>query len=195
MIAVIKGCGNNLGSITNALQKLDCAFILTSDPAIILSAEKVILPGVGAAGAAMQRLSDLGLVDIIKKIKSPFLGICVGMQVLYEFSQENNTPCLGIIPGMIKKFQARVNYPVPHMGWNQLSIDKQNQLFDGLKTDSFFYFVHSYYAAINDYTLATTAYDFEFTSVVKKDNFIGVQFHPEKSSKVGSMILKNFVRH
>jgi imidazole glycerol-phosphate synthase subunit HisH len=192
MIAVIQGCGNNLASVANALKKLSCPFIITNDRKAIAKADKIILPGVGAAGRAMHNLEKYQLIATLQAVQQPFLGICLGMQLLYEFSHENHVKGLGIIPGEIKRFNSVANFPVPHMGWNQL-YHTDHPLFNEIDQQSDVYFVHSFFAEKSDYTIAKTHYLVEFTAAVQKNNFFGVQFHPEKSSVIGLTILKNFL--
>lgn len=194
MIAVIKGCGHNLTSLVNALQHLSTRFIVTDHPKLIARASKVILPGVGNAGKAMRQLIALDLVDTLRSLEQPFLGICLGMQLLYDYSEEEAVHCLGVIPSRIQKFTAARQLPVPHMGWNKIDFSPKNKLFTDIKLQSYFYFVHSYYAAISEWTLAKTHYGQDFSAVVQKNNFIGMQFHPERSGSLGLKVLENFVR-
>jgi imidazole glycerol-phosphate synthase subunit HisH len=179
MIAIIKGCGSNIASIQFALKRLGFDSIVTDNPDIIMNASHVILAGVGHALNAMSTLKKLNLVDLIKALKQPVLGICLGMQLLYEHSEEGHTDCLGIIPGVIRKMTAKI---IPHMGWNNIN---QN---------AYAYFLHSFKAPINEYTITTTLYSGEFTSMVKYKNYTGMQFHPEKSGKTGDQLLLKFLR-
>jgi glutamine amidotransferase len=181
MLAIIDGCGSNISSIQFALQRLGVNSQLTRDRAAIQAADQVILPGVGHAQPAMQALQDYQLVDTIRSLNQPVLGICLGMQLLYERSAEGNVDCLGIIPGCVEKLPSEAI--LPHMGWNQIN----NQSSD------YAYFVHSYAAPVNDYTLATCRYSDTFTAIVAKDNFIGMQFHPEKSAEFGEKLLRDFL--
>lgn len=187
MIAVIKGIGNNLASIECALQRLDAQFVLTDDAVKIQQADKVILPGVGTARNAMRGLRNAQLLQTVQQLTVPVLGICVGMQVLFDFSEEDQTHCLGIIEGSILKLDAP---RVPHMGWNKVKPTCNNTL---LNDAGYGYFVHSFLAPISDDTIASCDYQGEFSAVVQRENFFGVQFHPEKSDVFGEQILKNFV--
>ena len=163
----------------------------TDDEKEILSADKVIFPGVGEASTAMKYIKDANILKVLPKISNDFLGICLGMQLLYSKTEENSTPCLGIIKGNIKKFSHQ-NLKVPHMGWNTISPSK-DPLLAGVNENDYFYFVHSYYAGLTENTLATTSYGTSFCSVVRKDNFWATQFHPEKSGTAGKKILENFL--
>jgi glutamine amidotransferase len=191
MIVIIDYGAGNTRSVMNALDRLGSVYELTDDPSKILAAEKVIFPGVGHAGHAMQSLRDQDLVDVIRGIKQPLLGICVGMQLLFDRSEEGDTECLGIINGTVTKFYED-NVIVPQMGWNT-NIVSNNKLFKGLQESVYFYAVHSYRVDVCDNTIATSLYDTEYASAVQFNNFYGVQFHPEKSSKDGQLILKNFI--
>jgi imidazole glycerol-phosphate synthase subunit HisH len=191
MVAIIDYNAGNTKSVINALKSIGTESILTSDRATILLADKVILPGVGHASNAMHELQERNLIQTIKEVKSPFLGICVGMQLLMEQSEEGNTPCIGIFKGEVKKFKSD-NVKVPKVGWNTVSIN-HDALFQNIPNDSFFYFVHSYYVPQNTYTIATSDYTERYTVAIKKDNYYGVQFHPEKSGLVGRQLLINFL--
>ena len=192
MIAVVDYESGNIGSVANALKRLGAEFSLTSDPKIIRSAAGVIFPGQGRAGPAMDSLKRTGLDRVLPTLKQPFLGICLGMQLMVAELEEDNTRGLGIIPGRCLKFR-RIK-PVPHMGWNNLDIAKNLQLLAGVKNGAYMYFVHSYFVeAPAEFVLAGTEYGGEFASVIAKDNFYGVQAHPEKSAETGDAILKNFL--
>lgn len=192
MIAIIDSGGANIASIQFALERLGASSVLTSDAALIRSADKVILPGVGTANHAMQKLAELNVIEIIKKLTQPVLGICLGMQLLYDCSEEGNVDSLGIIAGKIKKFASGNNLTIPHMGWNTLQI-KPSTLFEGIKNNSYVYFVHSYCAPVTEDTSSVTEYGEAFSASVEKNNFYGVQFHPERSGEVGQKILENFL--
>lgn len=202
MIAIIDYKAGNLTSVKLAVEKVGGNGIITSDIDVIKSAEKIIFPGVGAAGAAMSNLQRLGLDTLVREEVAsgkPFLGICVGLQVLFERSEEDNgTDCLGLIPGCVKLFHA--NPPetkVPQMGWNNVHFLSDHPLLDGVQNDSYFYFVHSFYPSPSDssYTLGETEYaGVKFSSMIGKDNLVASQFHLEKSGKVGLKILKNFCK-
>jgi len=193
VITVIEiGCANT-ASVLFALERLGAEARLSSDPAEIEAASKVVLPGVGAAGFAMSRIRELGLYDVIRGLKVPLLGVCLGQQLLFEGSEEGDVECLGLIPGRVTKMTATPDMVVPHMGWNQLEVLKADPLTFGVTNDDFAYFVHSYVCPVNDYTLATSTYGAPFAAMVRKDNVFGCQFHPERSSAIGAQILKNFV--
>lgn len=192
-IVVINSGGANLSSIKFALERLGRKIILTTDKEIIKNAQKLILPGVGNAKYTMKLLNDLDLVNVIKNLTQPVLGICLGMQLLFDYSQESDTTCLGIINQNVVKLPQLKNFPIPHMGWNSLVINKETPLLDGIKTGDYCYFVHSYYVPKGINTLAHCEYCDEISAVVQKDNFYGCQFHPEKSSDVGNKILRNFL--
>ena len=190
-IAIIESGGANFLSVTTALERLGLEYNLTRDIEVIQAADAVLLPGVGSAGYAMDTLHKYGLVDVIKNLTQPLLGICLGMQLLYESSDEGNVECLGVIPGQIKKFTPSAELIVPHMGWNNLSVVKPQTLVDGL-ADNDVYFVHSYYAPINEATVAACQYGQPFTAIAAHNNFYGMQFHPEKSGLIGARLLSNF---
>ena len=194
MIAIINGCGNNIASIQYALTRLNMESILTDDKQIITNASHVILPGVGHAKTAMQKLHALELTELIPQLTQPVLAICLGMQLLYEYTEEGNTPCLGIIPGNVRKMNTNNGEILPHMGWNTVNFcEHSNKLSTEEANHSYAYFVHSYVAAINDYTISSTEYTEKFTSIVQHNNFIGMQFHPEKSATFGEQLLTNFI--
>jgi len=191
MIVIIDYGAGNTRSVMNALDRLGSVYELTDNPSRILAADKVIFPGVGHANHAMNSLNQRNLVDVIGEVKQPLLGICVGMQLLFDSSEEGNTQCLGIIEGTVSKFNED-KVIVPQMGWNTNTMSNNN-LFDGLQEKAYFYSVHSYKVDVGDYTIATSFYETEYSSAVQFNNFYGVQFHPEKSSKQGQLILKNFL--
>jgi glutamine amidotransferase len=192
MIAIIEGGGANFLSVTTALDRLSVDYVFTRDAQIINAADAVLLPGVGSAGYAMDTLYKYGLVEVIRQVKKPLLGICLGMQLLYEYSTEDDVECLGVIPGKIKRFIPNADLIVPHMGWNSLSIAKPGPLIDGLMPKHDVYFVHSYYAPINETTVASCNYGSPFTAIAQNNNFYGMQFHPEKSGVLGERLLANF---
>lgn len=192
--AVIIGCcGANLASLGFAFERLGHSLPVTNDPARVAAASHVLLPGVGAAKAAMQGLEDNGLAALVPTLAQPVLGICLGMQLLFESSEEEDTPCLGIVPGRVARLRPSEPLPVPEMGWNELEIARPSPLLAGVPAGAYAYFVHSYAAPIGEHTLATTDYGGSFTSVVARDNFFGTQFHPERSSTAGAAILANFL--
>ncbi len=196
MIVIIDYGVGNLASVKNALDKLGVQSKISSDPKIIKTNDTLILPGVGAAGQGMKNLKRLGLdkviIEEIKKGK-PFLGICLGMQLLFEKSEEGNVKCLGIFKGGVKKFKKMKK--IPQIGWNSIKFSKENKLCKGIKNESFFYFVNSFYCQPFDKSIITgvTDYGENFASIVTKGKVVGVQFHPEKSGKVGFKLLKNFL--
>ena len=191
MIAIVKYNAGNIRSVKNALDRLDVPSMLTDDPDELKAADKVIFPGVGEAGTAMRYLQERGLDQVIKELKQPFLGICLGMQLMCAHSEEKDTPCLGIFKEKVRKFPPKGI--VPHIGWNNFS-RIESSLFDGLTSDANMYFVHSYYAEIGDDTMGVTDYLIPFTSALQKDNFYGVQFHPEKSADEGRILIENFLK-
>jgi len=192
-LAIIDSGGANISSVKHALRRLGAEPVFTADAATIRKAERVILPGVGAAGAAISRLRELDLVECIRGLKQPVLGICLGMQLLFESSAEDDVECLGIIPGKLKKLQAEAGLRVPHMGWNTTSVVRQDPLINGLPADPWFYFVHSYYAPLSDHTLASCMHGQTFAAIVRYENFYGAQFHPERSARHGARLLANFL--
>lgn len=193
MIAIIDSGGANISSILFALQRLGKQAQLTKQAKIIQQSSHVILPGVGAAAAAMKRIRELNLQDVIPKLTQPVLGFCLGMQLLYEYSTENvTTSCLGIIPGTVKKIAAE-NLPIPHMGWNQIKISNRQTILKDIADQQYFYFIHSFCAPINKATIATACYGEEFSAACQWNNFYATQFHPERSGQVGAQILKNFL--
>ncbi len=179
----------------NAMKRLSADYVLTDDPEAILNAERVIFPGVGHATQAMKSLRDKQLVEVIRSVTKPLLGICVGMQLLNRFSVEGDTTCLGIMDSVVEKFVPLPAEPfqkVPHMGWNQIN-QLQGDLFKGIEHDAYVYFVHSYFVAQNEFTIGTADYNHLFSAAVQKDNFYGLQFHVEKSGTTGEQILTNFL--
>ena len=193
MIAVIDVSGNNLTSLANALKRLGFAYVLTHDAAEIQKASQVILPGVGTAPYAMKALKEAGLDEVLTSLTQPILGICLGMQLLLEYSEEGDMACLGLIPGQAKLLKKNQGYPVPHMGWNQLQWKQDSALKNNLSPKDSVYFVHSYALESSEFSLAECDYGSLFTAIVQKNNVVGMQFHPEKSGEVGMTLLKNFV--
>jgi imidazole glycerol-phosphate synthase subunit HisH len=189
-IAIIDYGAGNVQSVKYALERLGKDSKLTSNADEILNAKKVIFPGVGEAYSAMNALKSLGLDKLIPKIKQPFLGICLGMQLMCESSEERNTKALGIFPIKVKRFQ--VDLKIPQIGWNQIR-DLKTGLFKNIDENSFMYFVHSYYIPENEYSIANSDYGINFSAAIQKDNFYACQFHPEKSGNIGQQILKNFL--
>jgi glutamine amidotransferase len=193
-LAIIDSGGANIASLQMAVERLGVPADLTTDPRRLRSASHVILPGVGAAADCMGRLRQAGLVEAIRDLKQPLLGICVGMQLLFESSEEGDVPCLGLLPGRVQRLPHRAGLPVPHMGWNQLEFNRSTALLDDITTGDYVYFVHSYAAPLGEATRATTTYGDPFTAVVQRDNVYGAQFHPERSARVGAQLLRNFLR-
>ncbi len=193
MIALIDYDAGNVCSVMNALSRLGVDYVLTDREQDIRAADKVIFPGVGHAGAAMQRLQNKGLDQVIIDLKQPVLGICVGMQLLCSWSEEGDTKGLGIVSAKVKKFKAESNLKVPHMGWNQISLKEDHLLFDGINIQDYLYFVHSYYIEDNISSIASCYYSTEFCAALCKDNFHGIQFHAEKSGPVGELLIANFI--
>lgn len=192
MVSVINYNAGNIRSVLFALDRLGADYQLTADPAIIQQADKVIFPGVGAAGSTMMHLKRTGLDSVIKGLTQPVFGICIGMQLLCSHSEENDTECLGIFPDRVKKFLPTNNEKVPHMGWNTIQHTTNSWLPESVNNQHCYY-VHSYYVEIGAHTLATTNYCQPFSAVLQKDNFYAAQFHPEKSAKVGEAVLKQFL--
>lgn len=194
MIVVVDTGGANLASLLNALERLGKKALLTVDPDLIAKAEKVFLPGVGAAQHAMDRLLKLELVESLKKLKNPVLGLCLGMQLLFTSSEEGDTTCLGIFPDSVTRFPKRDGFPVPHMGWNRVSsTEDKTPLLKGIPDGNYFYFVHSYRAPDSPWVRGITEYGETFPSIVERENVFGVQFHPERSADAGEKLLQNFL--
>ena len=192
-IAVIKYNAGNIRSVAFALQRLGIDYSITDDVEKIQSADKVIFPGVGEASITMRYLVDMKLDKLIINLKQPVLGICLGMQLMCKYSDENNTPCLGIFDEPVKLFKPTQNQKVPHMGWNSLTLS--NGWLDSKLDDEFVYFVHSYFVPVNPDTVAITDYIQPFSAAMRKNNFYAVQFHPEKSAAAGELVLKSFLNH
>lgn len=190
-VVVVRYNAGNVRSVAHALERLGAHFSISDDAAEIMAAERVIFPGVGEAGSAMRYLRERNLDRVLKEVQRPFLSICLGLQLMAEESEENNTPCLGIISGSVKRFT--VPRKVPHMGWSAVS-HSGHALFEGIPQDSYFYFVHSYRLGVMPYTIGTCNYEEDFSAAVAYKNFVGVQFHPEKSADVGERLLSNFLK-
>ena len=193
MIAIIDSKMGNLRSVENALKRLGAEFCVTADPAVIRAADKVLLPGVGNAAEAMHNLREAGLVEVIRSLRRPVLGICVGMQVMCRHSEEGDVECLNIFDSRVKRFTPAPDLKVPHMGWNQIG-NLETKLFKGLEGGSYVYFVHSYYPELCPDTIATSRHGVMFSAALKYENFYGTQFHPEKSGDVGERIIENFLK-
>jgi imidazole glycerol-phosphate synthase subunit HisH len=190
---IIPSCGSNLASLQFALERLGAQVPLTEDPDRIRAASHVILPGVGAAAPGMARLGAAGVVDLIPTLTQPVLGICLGMQLLFARSEEEDTPCLGVIDAEVLRLPASPELPVPEMGWNELDPVGESALLAGVSKGAYAYFVHSYAVPPGPYTRAITVYGRPFSAVVQQGNFFGTQFHPERSSRLGAQILDNFL--
>jgi len=193
-LAIIDSGGANIASLQFAVERLGIASDLTTDPQTLSRASHVILPGVGAAADCMARLRSAGIVDTIRGLTQPVLGICVGMQLLFESSEEGNVTCIGLLPGRVRRFANREGLPVPHMGWNQLELQRESALLEDISSGDYVYFVHSYAAPTSDVTVASASYGESFSAIVQHGNVYGAQFHPERSARVGSRLLQNFMR-
>ncbi|QIR14362.1 imidazole glycerol phosphate synthase subunit HisH [Shewanella aestuarii] len=195
-VIIDTGCAN-LSSVRFAFERLQANVIVSADFDVIRSAARVVLPGVGTAGAAMEALKQKQLVELIVSLKQPVMGVCLGMQMLANISKERggrgleDIQCLGLVPTEISDIDSQ-GLPLPHIGWNQITVS-DHPLFNGIADGSYVYFVHSYRAPISQYTLASSTYGETFSAAIGKDNFFGVQFHPEKSAAVGAQILQNFL--
>ena len=192
-VVIIDSGGANLASLQFALQRLGAQAVVSADPAIVAAAPRVLLPGVGSAGDAMRRLRAAGLDRLLPTLRQPLLGICLGMQLLYERSEEGDAHCLGILPGVARRFAEHPDRPVPHMGWNQLRARRGSPLLAGIDDGEHAYFVHSYALPAGPETVATADYGGEFSAVVSHRNFHGAQFHPERSARAGARLLANFL--
>jgi len=191
--AIINYNAGNVQSVLFALKRLSAEAILTSDPDVIRGADKVIFPGVGEASSTMAYLRSQGLDQVIRTLTQPVLGICLGMQLLCEHSEEGDTACIGVIPQTVRKFIPQNNQKVPHVGWNSLDKIESGFISQTLEKE-YVYFVHSYYVETGEYTIGTCHYIQDFSAVLQKDNFYATQFHPEKSGKIGEQILNNFLQ-
>jgi len=192
-VVIIASGGANIASLQYALQRLDTSAEVSADPQRIRAASHVILPGVGAAADAMARLRQRHLHGVIPTLHQPVLGICLGMQLLFESSEEGHASCLGVIPGRAALLTAVPGLPVPHMGWNTVEALRPNPLLAGLKRGDYAYFVHSYALSVSEATIASTEYGGAFSACVQWRNFYGAQFHPERSAAVGARLLRNFL--
>lgn len=192
-LVVVDSGGANLGSVLIALRRLGVDAPLVSDVESIERAGRVLVPGVGAAGPVMRRLRELGLVECLRRLRTPLLGICVGMQVLFERSAESEEACLGLLPGRVSRLQGGPGLRVPHMGWNTLRFERRSALLQGIDEGSHAYFVHGYAAPVTSDCIARTEHGDAFAAIVQRDNVAGAQFHPERSSRVGDQLLRNFL--
>jgi glutamine amidotransferase len=194
IVIVNTGCAN-ISSVKFAVERLGKHVTVSDDIQVIQKADKVFLPGVGSANAAMASIEKKQLVSCIQGLTQPVLGICLGMQLMVEKSEESlsdSTACLGLIPGQVKRMQVG-DLRLPHMGWNTVTPVADAPLFKGIDSGSYFYFVHSFAVAVSEFTLASCQYGMDFSAALHKDNFFGVQFHPERSSDAGAQLLKNFI--
>jgi glutamine amidotransferase len=191
---IIDSGGANLASLQFAFERLGAKTHVTADAAEITSAPRVILPGVGSASDAMTRLRKNGVADLLPSLTQPVLGICLGMQLLFERSEEGDTDCLGILPDEVRRLQPAQGRPVPHMGWNQLSPLRDDPILEGIAANDYVYFVHSFAVPLSDMTLASADYGIALSAIVRSGNFWGTQFHPERSAQAGARLLANFLR-
>jgi glutamine amidotransferase len=192
-IVIVDSGGANLASLQYALERLGATAVVSSDAVVISAADRVLLPGVGAAADAMRRLAATGLDRLLPRLAQPLLGVCLGMQLLFSHSEEGDTPCLGIIDGRVRRLAPAAGRPVPHMGWNTLERRSDDALLRHVDDEDRVYFVHSYAAPVSDSTLAAVDYGGALAAAVRRGNFCGVQFHPERSGPVGARILQNFL--
>lgn len=193
MIAILDYKMGNLRSVENALKRLGAEFTVTDDANVIRSADKVLMPGVGNAAEAMENLRAASLVDVVRSLRRPVLGICVGMQVMCRHSEEGDVDCLNLFDARVKRFEPSADLKVPHMGWNRIG-NLESKLFKGIDGGEYVYFVHSYYPELCSDTIATSRHGVMFSAALKYENFYGTQFHPEKSGDVGERIIENFLR-
>ncbi len=193
-VVIVDSGGANIASLLYAFERLGADALLTADAETIKAADRVLLPGVGAAGDSMQRLEELGLVDVIRGLEQPVLGICLGMQLLAETSEEEDVACLGVIPGTVERLEGSSDMPVPNMGWCPVTVSRTHPIFDGIDDGEYFYFLHSYALPVAAETIATAEHAAAFSAVVSHRNFVAAQFHPERSSKAGARLLENFLK-
>ncbi|MFN5476643.1 MAG: imidazole glycerol phosphate synthase subunit HisH [Sphingobacteriales bacterium] len=190
---IVKYNAGNIQSVLYAMERIGATAVVTDDHALIRGADRVIFPGVGEASTAMNYLRARGLDKVLRELKQPVLGICLGMQLMCAHSEENDTECLGIFAEPVKKFLPGASgLKVPQIGWNKVT-DTRSRIFENIPDGSYFYFVHSYYAASGEHTIGTTDYTLPYSAALHRDNFYGVQFHPEKSAAAGEQLLKNFI--
>ena len=197
VVIIDTGCAN-VSSVKFAIERLGYKVSISKDPEVVLAADKLFLPGVGIASEAMKNLTERDLIELVKKVQKPLLGICLGMQLLGKLSYEKGSggneavSCLGLCEGEVRLMETG-ELPLPHMGWNTVTASKGNPLFAGIERDEYFYFVHSYAMPVDENTIASCDYGNPFTAAVQNGNYYGVQFHPERSSKAGSRLIKNFL--
>ena len=192
-VVLVDAGGSNIGSLRHALARLGIDAELTGDAVRIRTASHVILPGVGAAGPGMARLHANGLVDVLRGLEQPVLGVCLGMHLLFEHSEEGDTSCLGVIPGNVRRLAASRACRVPHMGWNRLTRERDDVVLEGLADPAYAYFVHSYAVQVGAHTLASVEHGAPIAAIVRERNFVGMQFHPERSAAVGAHLLARFL--
>ncbi len=192
-VTIIDSGGANIASLLYAFERLGASAELTRDETAIRNARRVVLPGVGAARDAMRRLEASGLVDVVRELESPVLGICLGMQLLVDASEEDDVDCLGVIPGVAKRLPSSAGHPVPDMGWCPLTLEHEHPLLAGIDDGAWFYFLHSYAIPQGEHTIATSVHARAFSAVIGRDNVTAVQFHPERSSHSGARLLANFL--
>jgi len=192
-VAIIDSGGANIASLLYALERLQAKACFTSDPDAIRDAKRVLLPGVGAARDAMNRLTSSGLDELIRELRQPVLGVCLGMQLLCDGSEEEDVKCLGIIPGIVRKLPATTACPVPNMGWCTTHFSARHPVLQGIEDHSYFYYLHSYALPVSEYTLATARHGGDFAAIISHNNFVAAQFHPERSSIAGARLLQNFL--
>lgn len=192
-VALVDAGGANIGSVRYALQRLGVEAELTADARVIATADRVILPGVSTAATVMGRLHEQELVNTLRQLEAPLLGVCVGMQLLFDHSEEGDTPCLGLLPGKVAKLPANAQIRVPHMGWNTLQPLRASSLMQGIEAGEHAYFVHSYAAPVTEDCLSSSEHGVPFAAVVQRGRVAGAQFHPERSSTVGARLLRNFI--
>jgi len=193
-VVLVDSGGANIGSVRYALERLGVQATMSADAQVIRAADRVILPGVGAAGPAMARLNELALVDVLRSLTQPLLGICLGMQLLFEDSEEGGVACLGLVPGRVRRMPESPGVRVPHMGWNRLHPTRPSSLLEGIADGAQAYFVHSYAAPVTDDCLARCGHGEDFAAVVQRGNVAGAQFHPERSAATGARLLENFLK-
>ncbi len=194
-VGIINYGAGNIFSLQSALNRIGASYLMVNHAEQINDCNKIIIPGVGHAGAAMQKLEASGMLPAINSLQKPTLGICVGMQLITSHSEEGDASLTGIIPLQTKRFSDAYQLKIPHMGWNEVNIIKENKLFKTIKNNAHFYFVHSYYIEYHDdFTIAACDYGLKFSAAIQKDNFFGVQFHPEKSGYAGEQLLNNFIK-
>ncbi|PZO11059.1 MAG: imidazole glycerol phosphate synthase subunit HisH [Lysobacteraceae bacterium] len=193
-VVLVDSGGANIGSVRYALERLGVQAAMSADANVIRAADRVILPGVGAAGPAMARLNELSLVDTLRSLTQPLLGICLGMQLLFDDSEEGGVACLGLVPGRVRRMPESAGVRVPHMGWNRLRPTRPSSLLEGIDDGAQAYFVHSFAAPVTDDCLARCGHGEDFAAVVQRGNVAGAQFHPERSAATGARLLENFLR-